>query len=157
MSKPDSQEKHKSPEPMESGCKGVSKAERITSSEAESGKESFYEAQTKRARALKKARGEGVRTETHNEFGTPTIEGDESTLIPGGAPSRSTLLEIQRQTLGHGRAAPVTAEQTGRVIDYKVSQESKSSFLLGMDYEEKVADARTPIDKLGDFMQAMTK
>ena len=49
MSVPDSQEKHKSPELFESGEKTASTPERKVIAEAESGKESFYKAQTKQA------------------------------------------------------------------------------------------------------------
>lgn len=154
MSTPDSQEKQKSPELMESGDKGDSKAEGKTSGEAETGKDNYYESITKEARALKKARESGVRTETHKEFGTPTIDGDEGTLIPGGAPSPATITDAQRQALTKDAAAVGSVEQTGKVLDYKVVQKSKSSFALGMDYEDKDPDTRTPIDKLGDFMEA---
>jgi hypothetical protein len=41
MSTPDSQEKQKSPEPMESGDKGISKAAIRSSKEAEAGKENY--------------------------------------------------------------------------------------------------------------------
>jgi len=157
MSTPDSQEKQKSPEPMESGDKGVSKAERKASGEAETGKDNYYESITKQARELKKAREGGVRTETHKEFGTPTIEGDEGTLIPGGAPSPATIADAQQESRTKDAVAQGSAEQTGKVFDYKVVQESKSTFSLGMDYEEKAPDTRTPIDKLGDFMQAATR
>lgn len=48
-----------------------------------------------------------------------------------------------------------TAEQTGKVVDYKPQEVVKGkSFALGMDYEEKPPDTRTPIDKLGNFMTA---
>lgn len=52
-----------------------------------------------------------------------------------------------------------SAEQTGKVVDYKSQEVLKGkSFALGMDYEDKPPpDTRTPLDKLGDFMQAAEK
>ena len=47
----------------------------------------------------------------------------------------------------------IATERSGKVLDYKPVQTAKSSFSLGMDYEEK-ADTRTPSEKLQDFVHA---
>lgn len=47
-----------------------------------------------------------------------------------------------------------SANQTGKIYDYKLVQHDKGSFSLGLDYEEKPANTRPPLEKLGDFMQA---
>ena len=173
MSTPDTQEKIQAPEKPSAGEAVVSKAENKASGEATAGKDSFYENITKQARALRKAREDGLRTGTHQEFGTPTIAGDDGkSVIKGGSPSKITLTEERLQELMKepGRKLPDaaatidqafrdkgvqgSAEQTGTVIDYKPAQTSDKSFKLGMDYEDTPPDTRTPLDKLGDFMQA---
>ena len=120
-------------------------------SEAETGKDSFYEDMVRKGRALMKAREDGIRTGTHQDFGTPTIAGDDGkAIIKGGAPSKATLTQEQLQD-----RMKVPAEQTGQVLDYKPQEIIKGkSFALGMDYEDKPLDTRTPVEKLGDFMQA---
>lgn len=165
MSTPDSQEKNKSPEQVESGERTVSGAEQNARREAESSKDDYYESITKQARALKKARVDGIRTSTHEDFGTPTIDGDDGTLIRGGAPGPATLSKEQLQQrinnengMKPGEPSAIgSAENTGKVIDYKIVQESKTSFSLGMDYEDDASTTRNPIEKLGDFMQAATR
>ncbi len=51
---------------------------------------------TKDARFRKEFRQQGGRSKTHEDFGTPTIEG----IIEGGPPSKATLSEKQIQELG---------------------------------------------------------
>lgn len=145
------------PEKLDSQADRVEKkAENRASTEAEGGKDSFYEDVAKRSRALTKSRENGLRTGTHELLGTPTIDG---TAIKGGAPSKATIteqrLKEQMQQDASDSGKPGSAEQTGTVVDYKPVQNSKSSFSLSMDYIEQ-PDTRTPVEKLGDFMQAAT-
>lgn len=150
MSTSDANEKPKPKEQSDGGDKNTTRSKINISSEAESGKKDFYENQTKQARALKKARSEGVRTSTHVEFGTPTIEG-EGTLIRGGAPSPATIRDNAQREQEKNSGVRHSTEQTGTIIDYKIKQESESSFSLGMDYED--AGANLPLSKLGEFME----
>lgn len=157
MSTSDMQEKKLMPEKLMDALS--SKGETKASGEAEGSKSGYYEQITRQGRALMRAREDGFRTGTHEDFGTPTISGDDGKpMIHGGRPSKATLTAqhihqlVKEQLAGSG-----SAEQAGRVIDYKPVQHSKSSFSLGMDYEEKPLDRRTPLDKLGNFAQAAEK
>ena len=142
MSTPDTQEKVQAPEKPVAGEAVVSKAEKKASGEAETGKDSFYEDMVRKGRALMKAREDGIRTGTHQDFGTPTIAGDDGkAIIKGGTPSKATLTQEQLQD-----RMKVPAEQTGQVLDYKPQEIIKGkSFALGMDYEDKPLDTRTPV------------
>lgn len=96
MSTPDTQDKTQTPEKVSSGEPVVSKAEKKASGEAETGKDNYYENMARQGRALMKAREDGLRTGTHQDFGTPTIAGDDGkTIIKGGTPSKATLTETE--------------------------------------------------------------
>lgn len=95
MADPHPVEAIQSPEKTKAADRVTETAENKSRGEADTSKDSFYENIVLKQRALMQARHDGLRTGTHENFGTPTIEGSEGTRIKGGAPSKATLTDEQ--------------------------------------------------------------
>lgn len=133
MADPHPAEIEQAPEKVKVGDNQSTKAENKAGGEAESGKDTFYENITKQQRALMKAREDGLRTGTHADFGTPTIEG---TSIKGGPPSPATLTEQQLKermnVVSNAQgSAELTDTQLGKLGAY-LSKDSAQEQPLGV-------------------------
>ncbi len=119
--------------------------------------ENHIEAGVKEARAKKEFREKGGRTDTHNEFGTPTIEG----FIQGGPPGKSELLkpnEIIAQAAGADKLLQrvLSPEPIGRVskeFTNLIQSELRSLRPILQEALEpfKISTSQTPADYINEM------